>query len=715
MPNAFWSVLPKYSFRRLLVVWLVAFVGSAAFLAAALTSLRSEALRTGERYAQSLVRLASEQTSRSFQTVGQALALAEADLADLAEGGRLNEASARPALAAQLRYLPYVRALWFMDADGVIRYDSDVGNIGVSLRDRDYFQAHLHDRHALYVGKPYVGEPVRSRSLGTWLVSVSHASRRPDGSIRGIFAAAIEPPYFDRLWQSIELGANGTVGLFSRNGMLMLRSPWVDEAVGRSFADLWPFSTGLASPHASAVIKSPVDGRTRLLSYRTLDEFPGLVIIVGVDYQSILHAWERFAVVSGAIWATAIALLTLLLALWARDSRRRLEEQQRWARARRLEAIGTLAGGVAHDFNNVIGAVLGNVTIARQQVASDSPAHEALQSIEVSGRRARSLVQQILAFSKGEPEAKTQMELRPLIEETVGLLRATLPTRIRLSTHLSAQPLVVHADPGQIQQVVMNLCTNAWQALGDAAGSVEVGLDVSSPAAREAAFGAPQFAGLHAHIWVQDTGRGMSPETLERIFEPFFTTKPKGLGTGLGLAVVHGLVTAHGGTVLVRSTVGVGSTFHVFLPLTDVATAPTPLPADEPAVDGQGLRVLCVDDDDVILTMLDGILSAQHFDVIVVRSPEEALARLPDLASGPAVLVTDFDMPSVSGVELARRVREIALGLPVVLMSGYINDEIEAAARGAGIVEIVQKERAYADLPAAIVRAQRAVRPCVDS
>jgi CheY-like chemotaxis protein len=307
------------------------------------------------------------------------------------------------------------------------------------------------------------------------------------------------------------------------------------------------------------------------------------------------------------------------------------------------------------------------------------------------------------------------MELRPLIEETVGLLRATLPTRIRLSTHLSAQPLVVHADPGQIQQVVMNLCTNAWQALGDAAGSVEVGLDVSSPAAREAAFGAPQFAGLHAHIWVQDTGRGMSPETLERIFEPFFTTKPKGLGTGLGLAVVHGLVTAHGGTVLVRSTVGVGSTFHVFLPLTDVATAPTPLPADEPAVDGQGLRVLCVDDDDVILTMLDGILSAQHFDVIVVRSPEEALARLPDLASGPAVLVTDFDMPSVSGVELARRVREIALGLPVVLMSGYINDEIEAAARGAGIVEIVQKERAYADLPAAIVRAQRAVRPRVDS
>jgi CheY-like chemotaxis protein len=254
----------------------------------------------------------------------------------------------------------------------------------------------------------------------------------------------------------------------------------------------------------------------------------------------------------------------------------------------------------------------------------------------------------------------------------------------------------------------MNLCTNAWQAMDNTAGSIEVGLDVSTPAARAATFGASQFDGVQAHVWVQDTGHGMPRETLERIFEPFFTTKPKGLGTGLGLAVVHGVVTAHGGTVLVRSTVGVGSTFHVFLPLSDAARAETPVPEDAPAVDGQGLRVLCVDDDEVILTMLDGILSAQHFDVIIARSPQDALARLTALTPRPAVVVTDFDMPSGSGVELARRVREIATALPVVLVSGYINDEIEAAARDAGIVEILQKERAYTDLAAAIVRAQRA-------
>jgi CheY-like chemotaxis protein len=365
---------------------------------------------------------------------------------------------------------------------------------------------------------------------------------------------------------------------------------------------------------------------------------------------------------------------------------------------------------VAHDFNNVIGAVLGNARIARQQLAADSPAHDALRSIEVSGQRARSLVQQILAFSRGEPEAKAPVELRPLIEETVGLLRATLPGRIRLSAHMSEQPVVVHAVAGQIQQVVMNLCTNAWQAMGDAAGSIEVGLDVSSAAAREAAFGAPQFQGLHAHIWVRDTGRGMPPETLDRIFEPFFTTKHKGFGTGLGLAVVHGLVTAHGGTVLVRSAVGVGSTFHVFLPLADAAAAPAPSSDAEAPVNGAGMRVLCVDDDEVILTMLEGILSAQHFDVVIARSPEEALSRLPALDPRPAALVTDFDMPSTSGVELARRVRTIDPALPVVLMSGFINDEIEAAARAAGVVELVKKEGAYADLAAAIVRAQRTQR-----
>src|SRR5688572_5205180 len=255
MLNSFWSELPKYLLRRLLAIWLAALGGSVLFLAIALLSLRAEALRTGESYAQSLTRLASEQTSRSFLTVGQALALAEADLADLQRRDRLTEASARAALSAQLHYLPYTRALWFMDQEGVIRYDSDVGNIGVSLKGRDYFQAHLAGRHDLFLGLP-----VRSRSLGTWLVSASRADRQPGGSLRGVFAAAIEPPYFDRLWQSIEIGKHGVVALFSREGVLMLRSPWVDDAVGRSFSTAWPFSTGLAAPEGSAVITSRVDG-----------------------------------------------------------------------------------------------------------------------------------------------------------------------------------------------------------------------------------------------------------------------------------------------------------------------------------------------------------------------------------------------------------------------------------------------------------------------
>lgn len=700
MALAFWSESPRYSARRLSAAWLAAVAASAAFLCLALWSLRAEALRAGERYAQSLVRLAGEQTSRSIQTVGQALALAETDLAELAEGGRLTEASARGALTSQLRYLPYVRALWFIDARGVIRYDSDVGNIGVSLADRDYFQIHLQEHPELFVG-----QPVRSRSLGTWLVSASRASRRPDGTLLGVYTAAIEPPYFDRLWRSVALGKDGVVGLFSNDGVMMLRSPWSDAAVGTSFRQAWPFSTGLAGSEGHAVVTSRVDGRTRMMSYRRLDGFPDLVIVVGVDYQLVLGPWKRFAAVSVSLWGVAVALLTLALAAWARDRRARLDAEHRSATARRLEAVGTLAGGIAHDFNNVIGAVLGHARIARHQVGHDSPAHDTLHRIETSGLRARALVQQILAFSRGEPEARAQIDLRPLVEETVGLLRATLPTRIRLSTQVGAHPVVVTADPGQIQQVVMNLCTNAWQAIDDPAGGVvDVGLGVSTAAEREAIFGSAQGAGAQAHVWVKDSGKGIPPEVLERMFEPFFTTKPKGVGTGLGLSVVHRIVSAHGGTVLARSSAGGGTTFHVFLPLSD-AQAQTPEPDDDAPLDGDGLRVLCVDDDEVILAMLDGVLSAQHFDVVVARSPEEALACLQ--APGPRLdaVVTDHDMPTGSGIDLALRVRELAPALPVVLMSGFISDDIEAEARRAGVVALVPKERAYAELGAAILRA----------
>ncbi len=367
-----------------------------------------------------------------------------------------------------------------------------------------------------------------------------------------------------------------------------------------------------------------------------------------------------------------------------------LEAQLR--ESQKMQAIGTLAGGIAHDFNNILAAILGNVALARQDAGVGSPAQVSLLEIDKAARRARELVRQILAFGRKEPLSRSVIHLAPVVQEAVNLARVGLPPGVELTVHVhDAAALTALADATQVQQAVLNLCTNAIQALGGGHGQVTVTLAASAQGATVA---------------VSDTGAGIAPADLQHIFEPFFTTKAVGQGTGLGLAVVHGVMRAHEGSVSAHSTPGQGSVFTLqFPPVTahppDAPTASAPihgtaaLPrssvAPPAAKAGQGQRVMYVDDDTALVFLVDRALTRKGFQVRTFTDPHAALAALAEPATTCDLLVSDHNMPGMSGVDLLREARTLRPTLPMALASGYATADIEQAAYAAGAQALIHK------------------------
>jgi PAS domain S-box-containing protein len=374
----------------------------------------------------------------------------------------------------------------------------------------------------------------------------------------------------------------------------------------------------------------------------------------------------------------------------AQADRQGLEAQLR--EAQKMEAIGTLAGGIAHDFNNVLGSILGNVALARDDVPEGHAACVSIEQIDVAAHRARAVVRQILAFSCRQPQELIVQPLAPLITEAVSLLRSTLPSIVRLETSLPDGDLHVRVDSNQLYQVLLNLCTNAWHALRGSTGLITVGAaPIEFDASRALRVG-DLDAGPHVRIWVADNGCGMDAATRARIFEPFFTTKQRGEGTGLGLSVVHGIVQAHGGAITVESEQGIGTLFNVYLPAFDAVDAPAATPDLGAHATGDGARVAYVDDDEVMLLMVERLLKRRGFEVSCYSGPQALLARLRSFPNDSDIVVSDYNMPGMTGIELAQALSECARGVPVIVSSGYISDELRATARAAGVSALLEKE-----------------------
>lgn len=421
-----------------------------------------------------------------------------------------------------------------------------------------------------------------------------------------------------------------------------------------------------------------------LLRLQVADATDGPQTTVQIDAQRNASGSECRAV-----------LIDLTQRLAAEAAHQALEMQLR--ESQKMEAIGILAGGIAHDFNNILAAILGNVVLAQQDVGEGHEALISLAQIRQAGVRARGLVQQILAFSRRQPEAPVRLALQASIEETLALLRATLPAGVDLQVSLGTEPLVVLADATHLQQVLMNLCTNAWQALPAEGGRIELLLDAVRPGKHASPqLPADRAGGRWARLRVRDNGCGMDVATRSHMFEPFFTTKPVGSGTGLGLAVVHGIVTSMGGALSVSSEPGQGSCFEVWLPLLEVPksvpAAPVDTSAPVPATEGPAKHVVCVDDNEPMLLMMERWLTRQGYRVSAYADPQVALAAVRAAPLGIDMVVTDYHMPGISGLALSEALTALRPDLPIVLSSGYVSDELLRNARRCGVREVIYKE-----------------------
>jgi PAS domain S-box-containing protein len=381
----------------------------------------------------------------------------------------------------------------------------------------------------------------------------------------------------------------------------------------------------------------------------------------------------------------------------AEAQHRALEAQLR--ESQKMEAIGTLAGGVAHDFNNLLAAILGNLVLAREDVGEDHPAQESLIEINRAAIRARQLVQQILTFSRRQTQEMVRQPLTPLVEEALGLMRSLLPAGLKLVARLPAASLPVLADATQVQQVLMNLCTNAWQAMEGHSGDITVALrEVRLDASQGLQLG-DLASGAYACLSVADNGSGMDNATQQRIFEPFFTTKAPGAGTGLGLAVVHGIVKAHRGAIALHSRPGEGSRFDVYLPLaagaeqSGAARPAPPPPAAVPQPPPRGKHVVYIDDYEALVFLVGRLLRKQGYRASTFESGEAALDWLREHPDEPVdLVVSDQNMPGMSGVEVAREMRRLRPGLRVAIVSGHVNDRLRAEAAEAGVSDVMGKQ-----------------------
>jgi PAS domain S-box-containing protein len=367
---------------------------------------------------------------------------------------------------------------------------------------------------------------------------------------------------------------------------------------------------------------------------------------------------------------------------------RNLEEQL--LQAQKMEAIGTLAGGIAHDFNNVLAGILGSAELVREDLPPDHPTQEYVGSIMTAANRARDLVQQILTFSRRQDSEKRVLQLQPIVGECVKLLRSTIPAMVKIAHHVEPGCPPVLADPTQIHQVIMNISTNAWHALPETGGRIDISLRSVDVDAAMVTRHPELRPGAFVRLAITDNGHGMDAKTRERIFEPFFTTKPASKGSGLGLSVVHGIIKSHRGAIVMESEPGRGTTFQIYLPARRVPKAEPSVPI-QAIPHGHGEQILFVDDEPIVARSTEEFLKRLGYAVTRCEQSDDALARFRREPRQFDLVITDWAMPGMSGTELVTAVHEIRPDIPMLLMSGFVDSTVQSAARTIGVGEILIK------------------------
>jgi PAS domain S-box-containing protein len=395
----------------------------------------------------------------------------------------------------------------------------------------------------------------------------------------------------------------------------------------------------------------------------------------------------------------------------------------------KMEALGTLAGGVAHDFNNIVAAISGNVALALDDLGPNDPARTSILEIKSASRRAKALVQQILAFSRRQQVQRKRMRLNALLEETAKLVRTNMPAGFEMHVHCEPHTPRVLADATKIEQVLLNLLTNAWQAVPPTrAGVVKASIETHHglpPHTDAKVLASLNLEDAQSRTWacitVSDNGEGMSQATRARIFEPFFTTKRPGAGTGLGLAVVHGILAEHQAILDVQSTVGEGTSFSAYFPAdvgdTDAAvSAPAPLMTDFGSLEqvgsntsreGLGAHIMYVDDDELMTSMMQRLMEKRTYRISTFNDANSAMREFCKAPGSFDLVITDYNMHAFNGLDFARAVKARSPATPVAIASGTLSDTLRSEAARAGIEELIFKPDKVQDILLTIDRLAR--------
>jgi signal transduction histidine kinase/CheY-like chemotaxis protein len=715
---------------RLLLLVAAAYVPAAILTVWTIRSDREEAL--AEERAR-LARLLAQADADSAAAIvaGRRIVATWAQVPDIVSG---SSESCDAALARLLRFAPMVASPTRINARGIV----DCGGRSPQSRGRDVSGTPIFNRLA---GSDSVllGPYLPADSTRVALLPINMPLRDEQGRFTGVVSVGIRLDWFDRLARNSDLPPGSLVTIADSTGLLVAHFPSVPalDTVRPGLNVRFREDLEHGREERGSVVRTTLDGVEQLVSHERLESAPGTVVRVAVAMPPNVAFAEPNRRARVRVAMLVAAVIVALLVAWygahvvvLRDveailgATRRLGagdlaartgltdrtgeigqlaesfdtmasqleyRQDRMRHAERLESLGTLAGGVAHDFNNMLTAIVGSADLALEQCPPNHPAHDDLLTIKSSANRSSSLTRQLLDFSRRTPLVSNPQCLHQLVHEAASLLGRVVPASVLVSVRTTSTRLT-RIDAGRIEQAIVNLAVKARDAMPDG-GTLTITLDDEDVAATPdtAADGSPVPPGHWLRLRVSDTGIGMSPEVQRRIFEPFFTTKAPGEGTGLGLAMVYGTVQQHGGHIQVNSVAGQGTTFTIWLPEAVHAERA----ADELAAPVMGvaapLRVLVAEDQPEVRSLIERVLTRAGYAVVMAPEGHSALALGHEMGSTVGVLVTDYDMPGMRGDLLAVALRAQRPELPVVLMSGFASEGWPAELVNAPHTALVEK------------------------
>lgn len=590
------------------------------------------------------------------------------------------------------RIMPLARKVWLTDRDGRLLSASD-STPPPDVRSFRPALESISDRTAA-MSRPFT-DPATRESLVALAV-------RLDGPTEGWIVAGIPATALFGTFSVASPGKDARMAVFRDDGVRLVGM--IDETVTIDESTMAGILAGRPSAERPGiVVRQFADGSERLVSLHSLPQY-GLKLVLTRDMRVALTPWRGAALAALAGIALLLAVLVIAVRRVARadaqyaEAHRVLQIQRQ--RANKFEALTTMASGIAHDVNNVLAAILGFGEMAQDAVTPDSRQARHIDKVLQAALRGKALLERILTFSRSGAHHVTVFELEPIIEEVFSLLESSPHAGVTLERRFEVPGARLRGDPTQAFEAVLNLCTNAVQAMPDG-GTLGVAIKRLHTDAPRAVSHGLLSAGAHIALTVSDQGVGIDADAMEHLFEPFFTTRDERSGTGLGLAVVHGVVGEFCGAIDVRSAPGRGSQFTIYFPECCEALVPqSPLPEVVPA--GGGRRLMVVDDEPALVMLAEEILGGLGYEPVGYSDPVAALAALRENPTQFAAVITDEIMPKLCGTRFTEALRASAPDLPVLLISGCGGAFLASRAHAVGVTRVLSKPLQRAELERAL-------------